>query len=919
MPESFVSELEPVKLEQVLRDELEHFGKDNELPSDANLKETYSHIGKLSEGNELSALCLSGGGIRSATFNLGVLQALAELKLLGKFDYMSTVSGGGYISGWLNAWTHRTSPAKVADLLAKPADVPGFRPLAPEPQPLDHLRVYSNYLTPRLGLFSADTWCAAAMIIRNLLLNWLVLIPVLMAIVAIPQATLIVAAASVQDENWGRAALRLAIAGALVSSVLIHGLRRRRANDATVVCLGVLPLWTSALLLALAILWLPGRFEGVPLWAFCVLWCVAIPLIGWIAARPIRGDTVLPPAGSDVVGIVLSGTVAALVLVLLAHTVLRSLLRRPESFVLFTVPILLGVYLLARTLFVAFASAWEGVLGWTGEIATEEREWWARLSGWVLVLSVSWIGISALVLLGQYLVVKVSHWVALATAGGMTAVSGVLTALLGASSRSNPGSAGVHQRPSPRLEWALRLLAPATIAGIVLLLGMVNVWGGRRLTGEPWLLEYGWKPQLQSAGAVFLLLLSFAIVPITCAVVSWALGWIVNINRFSGHGFYRNRLVRAYLGASNPSRNRGADPERAPNPFTGFATDDNLTLHELARDADGKPVRPLPVINVALNLVSSTNLAWQQRKAESFSMTPLYCGNFYEGYRRTKEYGGKDGVSLGTAITISGAAANPSSGYHSSPLTAFLMTLFNVRLGAWLGNPNAHGKKVHRFSGPRHAWKPLFADLFGLTNSSGTYVSLSDGGHFENLGVYEMILRRCRLIVASDAGHDPDFGFEDLGNLIRKVRIDFGIPIEFDAPIRILARTAQGTGVVCALATIRYGEVDKGSPPGCLIYIKPTIRGAFAVPYDVYSYSCVAEAFPHEPTSDQFFSEAQFESYRALGRLLAGQLVGSSRPTNLAGLCGTIRKQLSSPAATNVAPSPHHCSTAIDSSPKPGC
>jgi Patatin-like phospholipase len=896
MPETVSTESEPTKLDQVLREELHHLGKDEGLPEGADLKKVYAHIGRLKDGNELSALCLSGGGIRSATFNLGVLQALAAFKLLGKFDYLSTVSGGGYISGWFNAWTHRVSPDEVADLLAEPASVPGFRPLAPEPKPLDHLRVYSNYLTPRLGLLSADTWCAAAMIVRNLLLNWLVLIPVLMAIVAIPQATLIVAASSVQDANWGRLALRVAIGIALVTSVLIHGLRRRRANDAIVLGLGVLPLWMSALFLALAALWLPGHFETVPLSAFCVVWCVVIPLVGWIVARPIRSDTVLPPGGSDVAGIILSGVAAGLLLALLVETMLQKLLERPESFVFFTVPILLGLYLLARTLLVAFASAWEGLRGWTGEIATEEREWWARLSGWVLVLSVSWIGVSALVLLGQVLVGLASRWVTLATAGGMTAVTGLLTALLGANSRTNPSSSGPHRAPSPRLEWALRLLAPATVAGIVLLLSMLNVWAGRRLTAEPNLLKFNTKLHLQAPGDVFWLLLTFAIVPVTCALLSWALGWVVNINRFSGQGFYRNRLVRAYLGASNPDRNSGTDPERAPNPFTGFAVNDNLNLHELARDADRKPVRPLPVINVALNLVSSTNLAWQQRKAESFSMTPLYCGNFYEGYRRSRDYGGKGGISLGAAITISGAAANPSSGYHSSPLTAFLMTLFNVRLGAWLGNTNEHGRKVYRYPGPRHAWKPLFADLFGRTNSSGTYVSLSDGGHFENLGVYEMILRRCRLIVASDAGHDPDFGFEDLGNLIRKVRIDFGIPIEFVRPIQILSRSKEGPGFICALARIRYDQVDKGSPPGCLLYLKPTIRASLAVPYDVYSYSCVATSFPHESTSDQFFSEAQFESYRALGRHLAEQLDDkASPPANLAAFFGAIEEGLEMP------------------------
>ena len=132
----------------------------------------------------LTALCLSGGGIRSATFNLGIIQALAKSGLLSKIDYLSSVSGGGYIASWLRAWIHRCGLGAVNRALRceNPID-----PVKPEPEPIDHLREFSNYLTPRLGLFSADTWTAAAIIIRNLLLNWLVVLPLLGAFVALPQ------------------------------------------------------------------------------------------------------------------------------------------------------------------------------------------------------------------------------------------------------------------------------------------------------------------------------------------------------------------------------------------------------------------------------------------------------------------------------------------------------------------------------------------------------------------------------------------------------------------------------------------------------------------------------------------------------------------------------------------------------------
>ena len=141
----------------------------------------------------------------------------------------------------------------------------------------------------------------------------------------------------------------------------------------------------------------------------------------------------------------------------------------------------------------------------------------------------------------------------------------------------------------------------------------------------------------------------------------------------------------------------------------------------------------------------------------------------------------RTGISLGTALTISGAAASPNMGYHSSPIVGLVMTLFNVRLGAWLGNPGRPaGDKTFDSEGPRLSARSLMYEALGLTDSKKPYVYLTDGGHFENLGLYELVQRRCRLIVVSDASCDPDFEFEDLGNAIRKIRIDLGIEILMD-------------------------------------------------------------------------------------------------------------------------------------------
>jgi hypothetical protein len=231
-------------------------------------------------------------------------------------------------------------------------------------------------------------------------------------------------------------------------------------------------------------------------------------------------------------------------------------------------------------------------------------------------------------------------------------------------------------------------------------------------------------------------------------------------------------------------------------------------------------------------------------------------------------YGGREGMSLGTALAISGAAASPNMGYHSSPLVTFILTLLNVRLGAWLGNPGPHGDNTFNLGYPRFGVRPIIAEAFGLTDATNPYVYLSDGGHFENLGLYEMVLRRCHYIVVSDAGQDPLCSFADLGEAVRKIRIDLGIPIEFTDPISIFARSDQKEqnvrGRVCALGKIKYSAVDgAGIQDGELLYIKPACYGE--EPRDIYEYFKNHPTFPHEPTSDQFFSESQFESYRMLG------------------------------------------------------
>src|SRR5262249_36482129 len=301
--------------------------------------------------------------------------------------------------------------------------------------------------------------------------------------------------------------------------------------------------------------------------------------------------------------------------------------------------------------------------------------------------------------------------------------------------------------------------------------------------------------------------------------------------------------------------------------FTGFDTNDNPSMHDLWAEPTPVDWRPLHVINIALNTVSSRRLSWQERKAESFTVSPLHSGSSAVGYRSSVTYGGPDGLSLGTAMAISGAAASPNMGYYSSPAITFLMTMFNVRLGWWLGNPGKAGENSYREEGPVFALRPLVEEAFGLTTDERPYVYLSDGGHFENLGLYEMVRRRCRYIVVRDPGCDPNFGLANIANAVRKISIDLGINVTFKNLDRLKPRPDNDDVAAdqpyYAIGEIDYCTADGAEENGKVLYIKAGYHGTESA--GVRGYAKANPEFPHQATIDQWFTESQFESYRALG------------------------------------------------------
>ncbi|MCW3474228.1 patatin-like phospholipase family protein [Limobrevibacterium gyesilva] len=878
-----------------------------------------------------SALCLSGGGVRSAAFCLGVIQALARKRLLSAFDYLSTVSGGGFTGAWLQSLILNHGGAVAAEALL------GNHEPAPE---LRRLRGYTNYLTPQMGLLSADTWTGVVLYLRNVLLNWVAFGPLflLAVLAAIFYRTVLWKAA-----QFALAPLFLAVAAACLVVAAVrackdlpsHRPRRNAgAQAADYVSTDSVRRWVLQPLLAWAFLapaslaqwlqatgqpldaensgqiwarlgeaqdcfvWLPhGCLAWLPRWYFAV---TSLPFVyfatmtmGYLAAafwRRSRDPGVKLYAENFPAW--LWSTVAATAFICIGLLLLRRM--SPDDLAA-TLAVLGPFWLVLSSMLQAMVFV--GIRR-DARLGDLDREWLARLSALKLRAALLWalFGICCLWLPGTVFHVPENSlpiWVV----GFATMLSGPAAAWLGKQVMSRVEAAASESGTSRvPLVWVLNALSALFAVGLLALLGY---WIGELLgqlqlaLGELILRPIVWT-HISGWPDVVRWHMWYAADPLPlqallCAVLWWLIvrqSKRINVNRFSMHGVYRNRLTRAFLGS--------ARPERHPDPFTGFDPADNPRLARLGIVA-GAMRKLFPVINMALNLTSDRRSDWAERKAASFTATPLACGSAVLGddgrYVCTERYAGNEyptvkrgangdgGMTLATAMTISGAAVSPNWGYHSSPLTAFLMTLFNVRLGAWLPNPAVVTAPADlNLAMPRNALYSMLGDLLGITTGQNPAIYLSDGGHFENLGLYEVLRRRCRLVVVVDAGQDPGCTFTDLGNAIRKAFIDLQVAVTL-RHARVAARDAAGNEMLgFALGTIQYPE----NASGLLLYVKPCWLPN--LPADVRAYGALNPEFPHESTLDQWFTESQFESYRRLGEFQMEQILERVTPGDLDGL-----------------------------------
>lgn len=376
------------------------------------------------------------------------------------------------------------------------------------------------------------------------------------------------------------------------------------------------------------------------------------------------------------------------------------------------------------------------------------------------------------------------------------------------------------------------------------------------------------------------------------------LGFLANPNALSFHRYYRKQLADLFLRFSGRHRN--------------MAIKD---LYNAKSDKIEDYIAPYPLFNTCLNLQAPTGDAkFKGSKASDyFLLSPLFCGSKLTAYVPTQAYWDYKKMTLPAAVTISAAAVNPGLGIYSNPVLSVFMTLFNFRLGFWISNPLIL-KKSYGI-----VWWPIyfFKELFGRIGTSNKMVNISDGGHIENLGVYELLRRGCKLIIAVDAGEDKAYSFFDLNNLLIRARNELGLEIRFregHAPEEVI--TPHPSSVYSkqrfAIADIYQYWVDektidtatgkeisnivnfdKPVKTGTFIYVKSSVTAPTGKPvlsdkedplkYGTYKYKIYHPDFPHESTSDQFFDAIQWEAYYQLGQFIGADVLGLYTPEEQAG------------------------------------
>ena len=754
-----------------------------------------------------SALAISGGGIRSASFALGVIQTFMNERpadsppksndsCFDRFDYMSTVSGGGYIGGavsWLKFHFHKDGAYRrflgAADLGARSAE---FRASKTESAAgsrftwLDYFRQHGNYLQPS----SMSALSLIGVALRGTIITLCVYTAILAAML------------------WS-----MDVGGMLPPG---HGVS----------------LWSSH----------PQRVESWLLFLGLVI-TGAFLLFGvasWLGSIPTRAAVFIgavPPILFIVAGV--------------------RLLRAPDGSVAVNPEGLYWRWPVGAGFLIA-AAACVILLWWARADYSQARDGSHVVHKWqyrVRIIYQQVLGplLTLLVLLGAVWSVPHAYQFIDSKISGLSA--GVSSSLLGVIGAIYQFIAGRDKKSTASTFSTVRILLTAVLLvyGILLVAYSIVVHFADRT--------------VEIAHIPFSML---AIIGVTGVLA----GFIVNANYIGIGRMYRDRLMELFM----PDKEAISE-----NQWKRAGNADQFDLVKLV-DEQGEPQRPLHLVNCNVVMVGARQDRFRGRGGDSFVLSQRFSGSSATGWIDTRNLG--DGhFTLATAVAASGAAASPHAGVAGrgitrNPLVSLLLSLTNVRLGYWVRNPRASRvpRSWHKWFPPNLLAPGIRQGLFGSgTTENAFFIELTDGGHFDNTGIYELIRRRVKVIVLSQASQDLSFAMEDLANTIQRVRVDFGVHIRFGSetwPLDAL-RPAQLGAVVkrgWAVGTIKYPGTDS---LGLLLYLQASpVAGMNA---DTVSYWRRNVDFPNQTTADQFFDEEQLEAYRELGMSIAQEAIATLR------------------------------------------
>lgn len=716
-------------------------------------------------------IALSGGGVRAATFHLGFLQAAAETGLLARCDYISAVSGGAYIACWLAATSrvHKSFSAVVDILQQSCCGRTGDS--ARENKAILHLRRHSNPLTPRLGFLADDPWTFASTYLRNFVVNLIAVMSLIAAIVVAPYVTLAILKVTSGDAQWliacccGLLALttfalniHLRINSNVPPPISQDGPQWYSTKRYSALCMFG-PIYIGTLLLS----WRLGQPELWPLiaalnreritaailglsnpvlWVFLSLASVFFFFLFIRRTQPKAHRSLAWPGwarkvkewGAISIALSLSGLFVALSTVGLFRFLLGTGQDSPNP--AHAVPATLQTFTFGPSIIIVCSFLGSSVLVgyFGGRIREVTREWLAWFAGRTLLSAAIGLVVSCAAFYLPY-------WFRLIPESSFRLTIIIILAGFIAIGLRLIGEA--RQRTS-RIAVFIVSATPFVFFSTLFLLLSWNLtfWFPQPSEGN---MPSHWDRietfSLTVAPMAFFLCIAFAI--------AWT--WRIGNNSLSMHHFYRNQLTKCYLAAACKD---------GDNPDCQLADLNDPTLG-----------LPMILLNGALNVSEGDELAWQERKAISFLMTPLHVGyvpmstenRTAKTFSRTADYAYDRGITLSHAMAISGAALSPNKGYRTTRPIAFMMTLFNLRLGWWLPNTDSQTSTY------RNRLTYLVRELIGHTSDSDPFIYVSDGGHFENTGLYQLARRRCKLVVVSDASEDSSRSFASFGDAIEPI------------------------------------------------------------------------------------------------------------------------------------------------------